>query len=63
MIAFNGPGDFSGALFLLSFHWLWMLTALGLGAWVGWRMAAEAAGELPAVPDETSAPRGEDGDR
>ncbi|MEI8179885.1 hypothetical protein [Aestuariivirga sp.] len=28
-------------LFVLRFHWLWMLVALGLGAWVGWRTAGE----------------------
>ena len=33
---------FTGTLSLLRVHWFWMLVALGLGAWVGWRTAGEA---------------------
>lgn len=31
--------DFSGTLFLVRFHGVWMLASLALGAWVGWHMA------------------------
>lgn len=50
----DGLGDglnFGGTLFLLRFHWIWMLVAMALGAWVGWRTAGEA--------DATSPPEGE----
>jgi hypothetical protein len=40
--------NFSGTLFLLWFHWFWLVVAMGLGAWVGWRTAAEKAGQSPA---------------
>ena len=42
--------DVTGTLFLVRFHWFWMAVALGLGAWVGWRTAAEAPSE-PARDD------------
>lgn len=32
---------FTGSTALLQYHWFWMLVALGLGAWVGWRTAGE----------------------
>ena len=38
---------FGGTLYLLRFHWIWMLVAAGLGAWVGWRTAGEAAPDNP----------------
>ena len=38
--------DFTGTLFVLRFHWFWLALALWLGAWVGWRMAAEKAGPV-----------------
>lgn len=38
---------FTGTLLLLRIHWVWMLVAMGLGAWVGWRTAAEAPLEEP----------------
>lgn len=41
---------FTGTLFLLRFHWFWMLMAVGLGAWVGWRSAGEAAPEDDRPP-------------
>ena len=40
--------NFGGTLFLACFHWFWLVVAMGLGAWVGWRTAAEKAGEPPA---------------
>ena len=43
------PLTFTGTLFVLQFHWVWMLVSLGLGAWVGWRTAGEAP---PAEPPE-----------
>lgn len=36
--------DVDGTLFLLRFHGFWLLVAMGLGAWVGWRTAGEGAG-------------------
>ena len=42
--------DFTGTLYLVRFHWFWMVVALGLGAWVGWRTAAEAPSD-PAPGD------------
>lgn len=36
---------FTGTLHVVRFHWFWMLVAAGLGAWVGWRTAGEAAPE------------------
>ena len=50
--------NFAGTLFVLRFHWFWMLVALGLGVWVGWRTAGEGAAEarpragVAAVLDE-----------
>ena len=38
---------FTGPLFLLGFHWFWMVVALALGAWVGWRTAGEMAPQSP----------------
>ena len=37
----------TGPLFLLGYHWFWMVVALALGVWVGWRTAAEAAAQSP----------------
>ena len=37
----------TGPLFLLGFHWFWMMLALALGAWVGWRTAGEEAPQSP----------------
>ena len=42
--------NFSGTLFLLSVHWCWLTVAMGLGAWVGWRTAAEKPPQ-PAAED------------
>jgi hypothetical protein len=42
--------DFTGALYLVRFHWFWMAMAFGLGAWVGWRTAAEAPS--PPAPED-----------
>lgn len=36
--------NFTGTTVLLRFHWFWMLVALGLGAWVGWRTGGEGGG-------------------
>lgn len=32
---------FTGTLFVVAYHWAWLAVAAGLGAWVGWRTAAE----------------------
>jgi hypothetical protein len=40
----------TGSLELLRFHWFWMVVALALGAWVGWRDAGEAAPQ--AAPED-----------
>ncbi|MCA3555207.1 hypothetical protein [Aestuariivirga sp.] len=45
--------NLSGTLFLLRFHWFWMLVSLGLGAWVGWRMAGEPP-DTPLDPEDGS---------
>jgi hypothetical protein len=48
--------NFTGTTVLLRFHWFWMLVALGLGAWVGWRTAGEVPAERPPgnSPEEVS---------
>ena len=46
---------FSGTLFLLRFHWFWLLVALGLGAAVGWKTAGESSA-MAADPAEGDAP-------
>ena len=38
----DGSPD-AGTLVLLRIHWFWLLVAAGLGAWIGWRSAGEAA--------------------
>lgn len=38
---------FTGSLDLLGFHWFWMVVALALGVWVGWRTAGDADVESP----------------
>lgn len=38
----------AGTLVLLRVHWFWMLMALGLGFWVGWRTAGEPGPEAAA---------------
>ena len=43
------PLNFTGTLTVLLQHWFWMLVAAGLGAWVGWRMAAEPGAAPPAA--------------
>ena len=38
----------AGTLLLPRFHWFWMVVALGLGAWAGWRTALETGpGDAP----------------
>ena len=37
----------TGPLFLLGFHGFWMVVALALGVWVGWRTAGEVAPQSP----------------
>lgn len=44
---FEDAANFTGTLYLLQFHWFWMLTSLGLGTWVGWRTAGEAPQDPP----------------
>lgn len=58
------PLNFTGTLFLLHAHWVWMAVALGLGCWVGWRIAGEAAtAELPDdAPGDGDGGGGGDGD-
>jgi len=41
---------FTGSTALLQFHWFWMLVALGLGAWVGWRTTGEAGAAPGRAP-------------
>lgn len=41
MDAVPDPLSFAGTMYVLRFHWFWMLVSLGLGCWVGWRMAGE----------------------
>ena len=41
------PWNFTGTLFVLYFHWFWMLVALGLGIVVGWRTAGEGGAGAP----------------
>ncbi|WP_421695375.1 hypothetical protein [Aestuariivirga sp.] len=43
------PFNFTGTLYVLQFHWFWLLVSMGLGAWVGWRTAAEGS-EKPQQP-------------
>lgn len=43
---------FTGSLDLLGFHWFWMVVALALGAWVGWRTAGDT---VPQSPPEDGA--------
>ena len=50
------PLNLAGTLFLLRFHWVWMLVSLGLGAWVGWRTAGEPNPVPRAAPEEEDAP-------
>ena len=45
-------GTLAGALFLLRFNWVWMLVALAVGGWVGWRTAGEVPPAPPAAPPE-----------
>lgn len=37
----DGFLDFTGTLFVLRHHAIWMLVALGLGIWVGWHTAID----------------------
>ncbi|MFO1130819.1 MAG: hypothetical protein U1E16_02200 [Hyphomicrobiales bacterium] len=48
--------NFTGTTVLLRFHWFWMLVALGLGAWVGWRTGGEGEGGPPRHGSPEDAP-------
>jgi hypothetical protein len=52
MEAFPDPLNFTGTLFLVQAHWIWMLVALGLGCWAGWRLADEPADIAPPAEQE-----------
>ncbi len=43
----DGAMRLSGTLVLLRAHWFWLMVALALGAWVGWRTAGELAPQSP----------------
>ena len=47
--------NFTGTTVLLRFHWFWMLVALALGAWVGWRTAGEVPANGPRADRRRSA--------
>jgi heme/copper-type cytochrome/quinol oxidase subunit 1 len=33
--------NFHDTLFVVGFHWLWLVVALALGIWVGWYTAVD----------------------
>ncbi len=56
MEAVPDPLSFRGTLLVMQFHWYWMLVALGLGCWVGWRMAGEPAPPVQVQREEDQTP-------
>ena len=46
-VRLDGAMRLSGTLDLLRAHWFWLVVALALGAWVGWRTTGDAAPQSP----------------
>ena len=36
--------NFLDSYFVVEYHWVWMLVALGLGIWAGWYTAVDRKG-------------------